>query len=584
MAGTFRYTTASDYSDANSAEVKDISGNPFANQFQNGSSYWVGTRTDFQTNNTENGFYLGYIDGNEHFSARLAVNPGSSFLRADTGGFRFDFSGESANVRFVGGLFGDVLVGGVGNDTLTGGGGNDALDGGNGTDVAQFTGNRADYAITYVSDHILRVADSRAGAPNGTDDVSNVETFHFADGDRTYSDLVSDPSVNTQPTVASIVRAAGAAATVPPAGTSVSYTVTFNEAVTGVDGSDFALTTTGSAHGNVASVAGSGTTYNVVVDGLSGDGTLRLDLNSSGTGISDSATAPISGGYTGGATFTLDHPTPTPQPPVTQGTAGDVVIAAGTLTAPIYGGAGAESITSTPLAGTTAHLYGGNGFADPNDAGDTISISGGGAADVYGNGGDDIIVFTATGVANVFGGVGDDRITVTNDTGNTVTGGPGADTITITGNGSNLVVGGIAINDPNDGADTIRITGNGSNIVYANGGDDRIVIAGSGNNTVYGGVGNDTITGGSGNDVIVGGPGANVYTGGGGADQFVHAAGAQDIVTDFSFAQGDRLDLAGQAYTLTTTSDGNAALLFSNSGVIVLQGVTEAAFQSGFVV
>jgi len=34
--------------------------------------------------------------------------------------------------------------------------------------------------------------------------------------------------------------------------------------------------------------------------GVTGDGTLRLDLNSSGTGITDAAGNGISGGYTGG--------------------------------------------------------------------------------------------------------------------------------------------------------------------------------------------------------------------------------------------------------------------------------------------
>ncbi|RZJ08411.1 MAG: hypothetical protein EOP39_13915, partial [Rubrivivax sp.] len=112
------------------------------------------------------------------------------------------------------------------------------------------------------------------------------------------------------PAVSAIVRGGGAVATVNTAATSVTYTVTFDQAVTGVDASDFALTATGSASGTIASVTGSGTTYTVTVNTLSGDGTLRLDLNGSGTGIQSGASVAIAGGYTAGASYILDHTAP----------------------------------------------------------------------------------------------------------------------------------------------------------------------------------------------------------------------------------------------------------------------------------
>ncbi|HEU5081551.1 MAG TPA: MBG domain-containing protein [Opitutaceae bacterium] len=112
------------------------------------------------------------------------------------------------------------------------------------------------------------------------------------------------------PSVSSIVRAGGAAAAVSASATSISYTVTFDQAVTGVDASDFALTATGTASGSIASVSGSGTTYTITVDTLSGDGTLRLDLNGSGTGIQNGSNIDISAGYSSGATYTFDHTAP----------------------------------------------------------------------------------------------------------------------------------------------------------------------------------------------------------------------------------------------------------------------------------
>ncbi|WP_322993932.1 Ig-like domain-containing protein [Limnohabitans sp.] len=115
-------------------------------------------------------------------------------------------------------------------------------------------------------------------------------------------------TVTAGPSVSSINRAAGSALT---NATSVDFTVTFNESVTGVDASDFALTTTGTAAGTIASITGNGTTYTVTVNGLSGDGTLRLDLDNSGTGIVNAGTQAITGGYTSGQTYTLDTSSPT---------------------------------------------------------------------------------------------------------------------------------------------------------------------------------------------------------------------------------------------------------------------------------
>ncbi|WP_409567661.1 Ig-like domain-containing protein [Rugamonas sp. DEMB1] len=110
------------------------------------------------------------------------------------------------------------------------------------------------------------------------------------------------------PGVDSIVRAAAASASVPTAATAVVYTVTFSQTVTGVDSADFTLTASGSAAGTIASVvAVSGTTYTVTVNAISGDGTLRLDLNGSATGIQNGSSVDIIGGYAAGQTFTLDH-------------------------------------------------------------------------------------------------------------------------------------------------------------------------------------------------------------------------------------------------------------------------------------
>jgi hypothetical protein len=68
---------------------------------------------------------------------------------------------------------------------------------------------------------------------------------------------------------------------------SATYTVTFSESVTGVDATDFSLTATNGVSGTIGTVTGSGTTYDVQVNGIGGDGTLRLDVKASGTSIID---------------------------------------------------------------------------------------------------------------------------------------------------------------------------------------------------------------------------------------------------------------------------------------------------------
>ena len=102
------------------------------------------------------------------------------------------------------------------------------------------------------------------------------------------------------PAVASIALA-DATPTVP--GT-VHFTVTFSEPVTGVDGADFALTTTGLTGANVTGVSGSGTTYTVAVTTGFGKGTVRLDVADNDT-ILDQVGNPLGGAGLGNGDFTF---------------------------------------------------------------------------------------------------------------------------------------------------------------------------------------------------------------------------------------------------------------------------------------
>jgi hypothetical protein len=82
--------------------------------------------------------------------------------------------------------------------------------------------------------------------------------------------------------------------------TALIFRVTFSEAVKGVDAGDFQRV--GAANGAIAALvaaSSSGTTYDLSVTGVSGSGVLGVNLKSSGTGITDAAGNPLSGGFTG---------------------------------------------------------------------------------------------------------------------------------------------------------------------------------------------------------------------------------------------------------------------------------------------
>jgi subtilisin-like proprotein convertase family protein len=64
----------------------------------------------------------------------------------------------------------------------------------------------------------------------------------------------------------------------PTNATTLIFTVTFNQPVSGLSAANFDLTTTGGVTGTIGSVTGSETTWTVQVSGVSGDGTIRLDL------------------------------------------------------------------------------------------------------------------------------------------------------------------------------------------------------------------------------------------------------------------------------------------------------------------
>jgi hypothetical protein len=73
-------------------------------------------------------------------------------------------------------------------------------------------------------------------------------------------------------------------------------------------------------------------------------------------------------------------------------------------------------------------------------------------------------------------------------------------------------------------------------------------------------------------------------TGGTGADRYVFLPGSgADQVNGFGFAEGDRIDLQGQTFTLGASGDGDVVLTLSGGGTIELDGIAPAGFSPGFI-
>ncbi|TXN27140.1 calcium-binding protein [Methylobacterium sp. WL19] len=201
---------------------------------------------------------------------------------------------------------------------------------------------------------------------------------------------------------------------------------------------------------------------------------------------------------------------------------------------------------------------------------DTVT-AGAGSDTVLGQDGKDTL-FGEAGDDRLNGGAGDD--TLSGDDGNDELGGGTGDDILVGSEGNDTLFG-------EDGKD--RLNG---------GAGDDIFIGGAGNDELGGGIGNDVLVGNegvdslfgeAGNDTLDGGAGNDILLGGSGADQFNFGTNSgADIITDFSFADGDRLALFGQTYVTQQDEFGNASLALSGGGFVTLSGISPQELEATF--
>jgi Ca2+-binding RTX toxin-like protein len=488
----------------------------------------------------------------------------------------------------------NTLTATSGANTLTGAGGNDYLDGGAGADT-MIGGTGDDTFVISVSTDILS-----ENAGEGTDLVISVVTHTLAanfenltlDG-ATAINGTGNASVNIltgNTGINSLNGMAGADTLIGGAGNDIYFVddagdVVIELSAEGTDSVQSAisytltdnvenLTLTGSSNLNASG--------NSTVNTLTGNtGNNTLD---GGAGADD-----LNGG-TGNDTYLVDNAGDTVTEAASAGT--DLVLSSVSFTL----GANLENLTLTGSGDINAT---GNTVANTltGNSGNNTLTGGTGADTLIGGAGDDTyFVDNASDVVSENSAEGTDTVsstvtfslaslsniehltltgtTVINATGNDLdniltgnavknilSGGGGNDTI-IAGGGADTMLGGtgddlyivsvttsVISEGAGEGTDSVQ-----SSVTYTLSAEVEnltltaaTAINGTGNasaNLLIGGTGNNALSGGAGNDTLDGGTGLDTLTGGADADIFEFGNVSNiDVVTDFSTAQGDALDL-----------------------------------------
>jgi Ca2+-binding RTX toxin-like protein len=482
---------------------------------------------------------------------------------------------------------GDNINGGAGNDTLIGGAGNDTINGGGGeNDTVVFSGVRADYVIT-LNNNRYTIADTRTEGSDGTDTVSDIDSFRFGGIDGESKDAAGfdlNPTVKVEIADASLRHNHRES----------SVTFTFSEEVSA------------QTVANLASGAG------ITVTG----GTLSA-LTCQGNVIAT-------------ATFTADD---------NSTTTGSVAVAAGSYTdkpeldkAALAGTAGSDSVTidtANPAAGTLSFTNAGNVYGlsltgQESGAGVVYQLStdngahwtdttasptglAGGSyqfhavvTDTAGNSVTTAPVSVVIGSSTVHDLVGSDQQdTIVGQDGNDVlNGGAGADTMAGGGGNDTYVIddaGDIVDEGGSTGVDTVQASVSFSlaDTIHALGTIENLILTGTGNINATGNALNNMLTGNTGANILDGAAGADTMSGLGGNDIYV-VDNAGDIVNEsiagsngidtvqasISFSLADSIHVKGTFENLTLTGLGNINgtgnglnnALTGNAGINVLNG------------
>ncbi|MFE0754884.1 calcium-binding protein [Inquilinus sp. NPDC058860] len=449
----------------------------------------------------------------------------------------------------------DLLDGGAGNDFLVGGAGGDTLIGGAGIDTISYWD--ADGAGVVVN--LTTMQASGAGSEADGDVISGFENI---EGSNAADSLTGSAVANK------IEGGGGDDRLYGMDGNDTIYGDTGNDVIYGGAGDDYLedLDQDNQLYGgdgNDRIVTGTGSN---TLDGGGGNDVLDADpgtFNENAVNVlrGGAGADRIIGSFAEHDTATYSEGTVGVSVSLTTGAGsggnaqGDVLSGIEHLT----GSSGSDRLTGNTEANA---LAGGNGNDVLSGMDGADRLDGGAGTDTLrGDFGTDTLL-GGTGADNLDGGFSNDSL-FGGDGNDILRGGAGADRLE-----GGLNVDTVAYSESNVGVTVNLATGRGSG-----GNAQGDVYAGVEN--ANGSTGADTIIGNAGGNALRGMAGADRLTGGGGADHFVFGAAgestvtARDTITDFSHAQGDRINLA--LIDANTTAAGNQAFKFI--GVQAFHGV-----------
>ena len=421
-------------------------------------------------------------------------------------------------------------------------------------DTVVYTGNRSDYTVTQLFYNtvthlnvavaipgttvtLYKIVDDRAGSPDGTDLVTGVESFKFANVMLTETQLLSHAPSD-------IVWNG-----VVPGDSALPNTTTTKHiadlTTVDADSSSFTYTWLSGAGFSINAVDAATAAVNRIGSNMTAGQTYSLSVRSSDGLLYRDETFTIVTGTSAANTINLSANT------------NDVVVYALGGNDTVTGGSGNDT------------LYGQAG----ND-----TLNGGLGSDVlYGGGGNDTLN-GGPGADFMDGGAGNDTYVVDNAS-DSIVDSAGTDTIQTTLSGYSLISLPAIENLTFTGAGDFNGTGNAAN---------NIITGGAGNDILTGGGGNDTLNGGAGSDLAVFSAAVGNYSFGlSGSNLTVTdtRGGSPDGTDTLIGFQGDSIQFGSELYTLvygTNAADGTAASpLNGTSGNDVIIGLNGNDYLAG---
>ncbi len=477
---------------------------------------------------------------------------------------------STSNLSLTGNSLNNIITGNSGNNVLVGGAGADTLNGGLGVDTVRYVASSAAVNVNLGTN--VNIGDAAAG-----DIIYNIEQIEGSNFNDTITGGVSGDVLIGLNGSDSLTGAEGDDTLDGSIGNDTLFGGDGNDMLTGSAGSDYI---DGGAGLDTVAYIASSVWVNVDLNAnnhwngdAAWDNILNVENiigsafndNLAGNALANSIVGGLGNdsisGLAGNDTLNGDIGNDS-----LYGGDGDDLIAGGAGSDYIDGGAGIDTISyATSTAWVNVDL-GANNHWNSDAAWDNVVN----VENIIGSAYNDNLAGNAT--ANALAG-GDGNDTLTGAAGNDrLEGNVGNDTL-YGGDGNDVLIGGLGSDyiDGGSGTDTLSfetsatwVSADLSANNYWNGDAawDNVVnvenLTGSSYaDYLYGNSSANTLIGGAGNDSITGNAGVDTSTGGAGADYFIYKAIAdsgmgalnRDIITDFSHALGDRIDVSTFAGT-----------------------------------